>query len=584
MEKMKENITQVIKKSSVFLLLETVLILIITTLLFLVKITITPWHLGIISVITFVIYWKLYIKENKKINTIAVILALIIFAGVTFIEGKVYDSTADGNTYHKLAIGCMKNGWNPCYESSEDFNKEQGNVFDTSDENINTLWIDHYAKATEIFGAVVYSFTGNIECGKAYTLILMYSAFGIIFAYLYDEKKRSLLASIIVSVLLVFNAITVVQIFNYYVDGALMISILMIIFSLIRECENNKEDKRTSQKENLIILACNIILCINIKFTGVAFAAVYCFAFYVYWLIKSYRTSKEEFKKQLKTYTIFYIITVVVSIVIVGFSSYTKNFIDHGHPLYPLYGEGHVANMVVMEQPSSFNDKSHLEIFLISIFSKGENVSPTYSSENIQPTLKMPFTILDGEIKNYSIPDIRVGGFGPLFSVVFIASIIGTIYIIASLIKNKKWNMLIPYGLILGITAILILALDGNYWARYIPYFYSIPMLVLSYLLWNKDQKLKYILGIILSIVMFVNVSLVTYTTLINTKNTDKYIGKHVNEFINYYNQHAEEGVEIRLNHMGLQGVLYNLDDLGIDNYRVNKEAELTQEGFMFNY
>lgn len=577
---MKESIIEVIKKSAIFLLLETVLILLITTLLFFIKVTITPFHLPVITILAIIAFLIFYKKDSKKINVISVILAILIFAIITLVEGKIYDSTADGNTYHKLAIGCMKNGWNPCYESSEDFDKEQGNTFDTSSENVNTLWIDHYAKATEIFAAVIYDFTGNIESGKGYTLILMFSSFGIIFSYLFNDKKRSLFTSIMIPFLLVFNAITVVQIFNYYVDGALMLSILMILYGLIRECEKQKKDRI----ENLLILASNIILCINIKFTGVAFAAVYCFVFYVYWLIKAYKTSKEEFIKQLKIYTIFYTITVIVSIVIVGFSSYTKNFLDHGHPLYPLYGKDHVANMVVMEQPSSFNDKNHLEIFLISMFSKGENVSPIYSTENIQPTLKIPFTILDGEINNYKIPDIRVGGFGPLFSVVFIASIVGTLYIIVKLIKDKSWEILIPYCLILGVTGILILALDGNYWARYIPYFYSVPLLVLSYLLWDKEKKIEYILGIVLSVIMVVNVSLVAYVTVKSTRESDVYIGKRVNEFLEYYNNNSNEELEIKLNHMGLQGVLYNLDDLGVKNYVVNQEKELKKEGFFFTY
>ena len=577
---MKNKIIEIIKKASIFMYLEIVMILIITTMLFFLKVTITPLHLPVSFIITAIIYMLFYRKNNKKINVISIVIAIVIFSCVTFVEGKIYDSTADGNTYHKLAIGCLKNGWNPCYESSEDFDKEQGNVFDTSEENINTLWIDHYAKGAEIFAAVVYDFTGNIESGKGYTLILMFASFGIVLSYLYNDKKRGLLTSIIIPLLLVFNAITIVQIFNYYVDGALLIAILMILFGLIRECEEDVSE----QKENLLILAGNIILCINFKFTGLAFAAIYCAVFYIYWLIKAYRNSKDEFIQKLKKYTIFYAITVIISIVIVGFSSYTKNFIDHGHPLYPLYGKNHVANMVVMEQPSSFNDKNHLEIFLISIFSKGENVSPTYSSENVQPTLKVPFTILKGEISNYYIPDIRVGGFGPLFSVIFIASIIATVYIIVRLIIQKKWNLLIPYSIILAITAVLLLALDGNYWARYIPYFYSVPILVVTYLLWSKDRKIEYILGIILSVIMIINVLLVTYTVFRSTIRTDRYLGERVNQFVEYYNNHAEEGIEIKLNDKGLQGALYNLDDLGIKNYVVNPEMEVQSEGYFFKY
>lgn len=578
----KKSIIEIIKKSSIFLLLEFIMILLVTTILFFVNVTITSLHLPIITLLTIIIYMIFYKKDDKRLNIIAIILGIIIFAGITFVEGKVYDTTADGNTYHKLAIGSMKNGWNPAYEDSQDFKMEDGNAFDTSEDNINTLWIDHYAKGTEIFAAVIYAFTGNIESGKGYTLLLMYIAFGIIFPYLYTDRKRNIFTSLIIPFLLVVNAITIVQIFNYYVDGALMISILLILYSCIVESIKDKYEGGYNQKENLLILACNIILCINIKFTGLAFAAIFCFVFYVYWLIKTYMKEKENFIKVVKKYTLFYIITVIASIGIIGYSSYTRNMIDHGHPLYPLYGKGHVDNMVVKEQPSSFADKNHLEIFLISIFSKGENVSPTYSEANIQPTLKIPGTITIEEINNYSIPDIRVGGFGPLFSIVFIVSIISTIYIIIKFIKEKKWDLFIPYILILLVIAFLILLLDGNYWARYIPYFYAIPIFTLTYLLWDNDKKIKYTIGVILSIIMIINISLVTYANLKSTRANDLYAGNKINEFVQY--AHDNEVVEIKLNHSGVQGALYNIDDRGVTNYVVKEEVEQERDGYFFKY
>lgn len=576
----KKSIIELIKKSSIFLLLEFVMILLVTTILFFVNVTITALHLPIITLLTIIIYITLYKKDEKNLNIIAIILGIIIFGVITFVEGKVYDTTADGNTYHKLAIGSMKNGWNPAYEDSQDFKIEDGNAFDTSEDNINTLWIDHYAKGTEIFAAVVYTFTGNIESGKGYTLLLMYIAFGIIFYSLFAERKRNIFTSLIVPFLLVVNAITIVQIFNYYVDGALMISILLILYSCIVESIKDNYQGGYNQKENLLILACNIILCVNIKFTGLAFAAIFCFAFYVYWLIKAYK--KENFSEVVKKYTMFYIITVIISIVVVGYSSYTRNMIDHGNPLYPLYGKGHVDNMVVQEQPSSFADKNHLEIFLISIFSKGENVSPTYSEENIQPTLKIPGTITLEEINNYCIPDIRVGGFGPLFSVIFIVSIISTIYIIIKLIKEKNWDLFIPYILILVVSIFLILLLDGNYWARYIPYFYTIPIFTLTYLLWDKDKKIKYTIGVILSIIMIINVLLVTYANLKATRANDLYAGRQINEFVQY--AHDNKVVEIKLNHSGVQGALYNIDDRGVTNYVIKEEIDQERDGYFFKY
>lgn len=575
---MKDKITEVIKKSAIFLLMEITLILVITTLLFFVGVTITKWHLPIITIITIIATLLFYKKDDIKINSTAIVIGLIILSVTTLIEGKVYDTTADGNTYHKLAIGSLKNGWNPDYEDSKDRKKENGNPFDTSEDNINTLWIDHYAKGTEIYAAVIYAFTGNMETGKGYTVILMYIAFGILFSYLYKDKKRNLFTSLAIAILLPFNAITAVQIFNYYVDGALLITTLLIIYSLIVQSTRTNENER----ENLLLLACNIILCINIKFTGLAFAGIFCFVFYVYWLIKAFKQGKEQFFEEFKKYTIFYIVTVVVAIGIVGFSSYTRNMIDHGHPLYPLSGKGHVDNMVLKEQPTSFSDKNHLQIFLISMFSKGENVSPSYSSENVQPTLKIPFTIMDGEISNYSIPDIRVGGFGPLFSGVFVISMIATIYIVVRLIKSKNWNLLIPYLLILGIIAVLILALDGNYWARYIPYFYAVPILSLAYLLWDKNKKLEFIIGIIITIIMFTNTCIVLYVNVKKAKASDQYIGNRLNEFLEYYR--STDNVEIKLNHSGVQGALYTLDDLGAKNYTIKDEIENEREGYFFTY
>ena len=180
----KTMITEVIKKSAMFLLVEIIAILLITTILFFINVTVTGWHLPIITIIAIGLTLLFYRKDNIKINIVAILLGFIIFTGVTFVEGKIYDTTADGNTYHKLAIGALKNGWNPNYEDSQDFDIEDGNPFDISEDNINTLWIDHYAKGTEIFASVIYAFTGNIEVEKGiqyYLCILLLEFYFLIY-------------------------------------------------------------------------------------------------------------------------------------------------------------------------------------------------------------------------------------------------------------------------------------------------------------------------------------------------------------------------------------------------------------------
>lgn len=81
---------------------------------------------------------------------------------------------------------------------------------------------------------------------------------------------------------------------------------------------------------------------------------------------------------------------------------------------------------------------------------------------------------------------------------------------------------------------------------------------------------------------MLVNSLMVLYTTIKSTKASDEYIGKRVNEFIQYCQNN--ENVEIELNHSGLQGVLYNLDDIGIKNYVVKKDIAVENEGYFFKY
>lgn len=573
------NIVNMIKKSAIYLLLIMVNILFITTLLYFFKITVTPLHLPIIYLLSTIAFCLFY-KKDKIINKIIpILIGTILFITTIFISGNIYDTTADGNTYHKLAIGALKNGWNPVYESSRDFTKEKGNVFDVSDNNINALWVDHYGKATEIFASVIYSFTNNIESGKAYTILFMYITFAIIGAYLYQNKKINVLLSGIIAGLMVFNTITIVQIGNYYVDATLMMSLFLILYACFVISYEEDSDLR---KETFFVLAASIIWCINAKFTGLGFSGIFCCAFYFYWLYKSYKKGKDVFKKDLKQYTIFYIVTVIIAIGIVGFSSYTKNFIDHGHPLYPLSGKGHVDNMVVQEQPKSFQDKNHIEIFLISLFSKGQNVSPSYSNENVQPELKIPFTFSQEEVKNYTIPDIRMAGFGPLFSGIFIISVIISCIMIVQFVRKKQYDLLVPYLIVIGIITILLMMLDGSYWARYIPYVFVIPVISLIYLLYSSENKSKLAIGIILGVLMLINSGLVFNVTVKNIKENNIYVKNRLNDFAMYAKD--KENVDIKLNHWGLQGALYNLADMDIHNYTVKDEIEGMNEGYFFKY
>ncbi len=554
-----------------FIFISTTLVL--TNVLFICKVSITSLHLLLSFIVSFIIYF--FLRKREKRSFLTVIISVLIFLLFTYGVGMTYDSTSDGNTYHKLAVGAMKNGWNPVYESVGDFNKDKGNPFDIYEDNVNINWVDHYARGTETFGAVVYAATGKIERGKVFNILFMFIGFFLLFN-IFKQMKIKTLKSLFLAIVLAFNPITIVQLSNFYLDGVLTISLFMII--LLCLLPFNKK----TYFDNYLILGMSLIWCINAKFTGLAYSAIFCLILYLYRHIKNYFQDKKHFKNFLIKETIYYVVVVVISILIVGSSTYTKNFLDHGHPLYPLYGKNHVPNLVMMEMPKSMQEYSSLRIFLTSIFAKGENVSASYSKEVNDPDIKIPLTISKEEIKNYSIPDIRMGGFGPLFSGIFILTLIGTIFIIIQLIKNKDKEKLIPYILVVAVTFGLVIFLDGSYWARYIPYVFLLPIYVLIYFFQKDNKKIVNILCYFTIILFIVNALLISIVQLNEMKDSRTYVNYHKELFQNYASSH--KNVKIKLSHHGAQGVLYNLDDWDINNYILTDDDSLTKDAYLFTY
>ena len=509
-----------------------------------------------------------------------------MFTFLSFICGKTYDATSDGNTYHKLAVGTMKNGWNPVYEDVINFNKKQGNPFDILKDNVNVKWVDHYAKGTEIFGAVIYAFCGNIETGKVYNLLWLYVGVFVLYGIL-RKMKLNTWKSLLVSFVLAFNPILLVQLTNYYLDGVLAVSLFIIIICCIYNIKYAEGESREDVIERYFILAMAIIWCCNAKFTGLAFAAIFCFVLYLYRHIKNYiedTKDKKKFKNILVKDTIFYTVVVVIAVVIVGSSSYFRNLLDHGHPMYPLYGKGHVVNMVMLEIPSSLQKEDPFTIFFTSLFAKGENSSASYDKSNNQPNLKIPFTLSRQELRNYGIPDIRMGGFGPLFSGIFIISCFGILAMILEYIKKKDWNNLSLLIVVSVTIAALLFLLDGSYWARYIPYFYLMPIFILIHYFQKDFTKFKSvnIFALVIFTLLSVNSFLIFYTQFNRILSDRHYVVHVLNDFMDYAKDKKE--IEIKIPHSGLQGIQYNLDDLGINNYKLSQNKELKRQGHFFQY
>ncbi len=161
-------------------------IFVVSSLLFLAGVHITPFHLPIALLVTMLFTWfagRTYFPDHK-IKALAAVW--IGFAAMFFlflwISGQFYDLSYDGQTYHQEAIiHLKKNGWNPVYDAPLKLGTGQD------------IWINHYAKMAEICAASLYTLTGHIELSKMFNLLLIGGSFFISLAallYMNEAKKR----------------------------------------------------------------------------------------------------------------------------------------------------------------------------------------------------------------------------------------------------------------------------------------------------------------------------------------------------------------------------------------------------------
>ena len=128
-------------------------------------------------------------------------------------------------------------------------------------------------------------------------------------------------------------------------------------------------------------------------------------------------------------------------------------------------------------QPKSFGEMNMIEKFTVSLFSRTQNV--TYEMEG--PFLKWPIKLYKSEVGELFAPDVRIGGFGPFFALIFLGSLVLLIAALIIFIKKEKNNL--KYIILPTLTVIISMILVGeNWWARYVPQLYLLPVgaLILS--------------------------------------------------------------------------------------------------------
>lgn len=386
-----------------------------------------------------------YFITDCTVSMIVLVLFILFSAGT-------FDNTWDGAAYHKTAVGLLKEGWNPFYIGADSYNTISHSIEPARDNPL--LWAETYPKATWYYASSVYFLTGNIECGKSYTLVFAFITFGSCVEYFSRKTKKK--SAYVLSAVAALNPIVCSQFQTYYLDGVVACVLTLLIIKFLDLLDSGCGEYYTVKQVSIFGL---ILWGCNVKFNVMLYVATICV---VYCVCLCIRNKKIEIKR-----TIILGMQGIVSIFLIGAAPYITNIIRHGSIFYGF------TNILEEISHRDFNiaGLNHAQRFWASVF--GRTSHGEYTSVN--ELLKIPFTFNKAELDWYKIPDIRIGGFGILFSGLFLISMLMIIITTILKIKNKEWNIRHTY-----ISAILIISIvefsliPMTFQFRYIPHFYLI--------------------------------------------------------------------------------------------------------------
>ncbi len=458
-----------------------------------------------------------------------IVLTLVVAISI-FLAGSTLDTTYDGNNYHKEAIGSLKNGWNPLYD-------EVGNIYSNT-----------YPKASWIFASSIYQLTGDIETGKAINFIAAVITFCVVFWYV--RIRLSVERSILIASLLALSPIMVTQLFNNYVDGlmgGLLITLTVLFNSLI-----DKKSKFPKRYIYAAIVATIVIIC-NLKFTGVVYSGIIAMTYFVYvlwqrnWLM-------------VKQFLVVGALALFLAIGLVGSSTYVKNFVVHGHPLYPIMGEGAIP-ILADNVPVTYANKNRVYKFFESNLGETDNISAVwgFTEDKLDSRLKFPFTFSITELQLLSVgsPDLRQAGYGVWFGGILLLSGVAAIYMfIKKRPKLSSPELPLVFLPIIPI-AITILAIEDAWWARYLPQLILFPVIVLTILYLGKSK----VLAGVLSFALLFNTSLLLVLALSYQQGYAGEIEKNMNRLITCDSSKPQEIVVTKV-YGDFTGSTYNMLDI----------------------
>ncbi len=245
----------------------------------------------------------------------------------------------------------------------------------------------------------------------------------------------------------------------------------------------------------------------------------------------------------------------IAAVCVVGFQPYITNTIHKGNPFYPSMSvdkEGAVQNVVMWQAPREFMEMNRFGKLFYSLFSKSEHRTDR------MPRLKIPISMDGPEIEAFRHPDVRFGGFGPLYGSVLIL----TVGVAMVLIGSRR---LVGILTLVAAGVILLPALVNPeaWWARLSPQLWLLPLafvVALYYIHHQENRYVQYLRGFAISL-LFINCILVANKYISNTLQTGAHLHRQVTQLqknaeasgraITVHPGNAYLATQFRLNRLG---------------------------------
>lgn len=412
----------------------------------------------------------------KRFLVSAVACLLLIAMSLT---GSMFilDFSWDGLSYHQEAVIQLQQGWNPFLQNH------------TPEETNHTMELTHWAKAPWLFGAAVYAFTGRIETAKSASALLIVAAFFLVWSALLQFQSLSPVWSLFLAVAAGFNPVSVNQYLTFYIDGqlaSLLTCIAAMAVILWRQ--------RSGWWEWLLLVAATS-LCINVKFTGIAFAGILLSGFACLLL----------FKRRWRLIMVSILAGIVImltGVVIVGYNPYITNSIHFGHPFHPMAGPNSFYYDLLLkgQVPADLVPLNRLGKLYVSLFAVSENVTAPRQTRN-----KVPFRILGAEIHSFrTLCDTRAAGWGPwIGGIMLLSSVILILMGVLHFRTNFIWAVVL-----VALVLASVMIISETWWARFVPQLWLVPAIPAALALGSSRRTLR-LAARALVVAMLVNVTLV---------------------------------------------------------------------------